>query len=116
MDVDVSSDFATFLAWPSQTLTAESFSYRYRSCRRYADQKDQHFRLALDRVSKGGDRLFNLNVTSKDKAEQLLHDNAIAGYIVVESPIAGCQQPGLNQNIIKVYWLLFKRHLLLKQY
>jgi ABC-2 type transport system permease protein len=67
-------------------------------------QKDQHFRLALDRVSKGGDRLFNLNVTSKDKAEQLLHDNAIAGYIVVESPIKlVVNKSGLNQNIIKSF-------------
>lgn len=67
-------------------------------------QKDQYFRLALDRVSKGDDRLFNLNVTSKDKAEQLLHDNAIAGYIVVESPIKlVVNKSGLNQNIVKSF-------------
>jgi ABC-2 type transport system permease protein len=67
-------------------------------------QEDQYFRPALDKVSKGDGRLFNLNVTSKDKAEQLLNDNVIAGYIVVESPIKlVVNKSGLNQNIIKSF-------------
>jgi ABC-2 type transport system permease protein len=67
-------------------------------------QGNQYFRSALNEASKGGNRLFNLAVTSKDKADQLLNDNAIDGYIVVESPIKlVVNKSGLNQNIIKSY-------------
>lgn len=67
-------------------------------------QKDQYFKVVLNEVSKGDNRLFNLNVTSRDEAERLLNDNAVAGYIVVESPIKlVVNKSGLNQNIIKSF-------------
>ncbi|NSW91923.1 MAG: ABC transporter permease [Firmicutes bacterium] len=65
-------------------------------------QEDQYFRSALNEVSQGYDRLFNLVVVSKDKAEQLLNDNLIAGYIVVETPLKlVVNKSGMNQSIIK---------------
>lgn len=67
-------------------------------------QKDQFFKLALDKVSKGGDRLFNLNITTKSEAEKMLNNNKIAGYIVVEPPIKlVVNKSGFNQNIIKSF-------------
>ncbi|HHW30596.1 MAG TPA: ABC transporter permease [Clostridiaceae bacterium] len=67
-------------------------------------QKDQSFRLALEQVSKGNDRLFNLNIVTKSEAEKMLNDNKIAGYIIVESPIKlVVNKSGFDQNIIKSF-------------
>ena len=64
---------------------------------------DQNFRLVLNEVSQGDDRLFNLTVVAlKDEADQLLDDNSIAGYIVVETPLKlVVNKSGMNQSIIK---------------
>ncbi len=67
-------------------------------------QKDTDFKSILDGVSNGENRLFNLTVASKDKADQLLKDNKISGYIVVGSPIKlVVNKSGLSQTIIKSF-------------
>jgi ABC-2 type transport system permease protein len=67
-------------------------------------QKDQFFKLALEEVSNGDDKLFNLNITTKDEAVKMLNENRIAGYIIVEQPIKLIfNKSGLNQNIIKSF-------------
>lgn len=67
-------------------------------------QSDQSFKTALNEASQGNDQLFNLNVTPKNKAKQLLNNNSIAGYIVVENPIRlVVNKSGFNQNIIKSF-------------
>lgn len=67
-------------------------------------QNDEYFKTALNEASRGNDRLFNLIITSRDKAEQLLNENAIAGYIVVGNPIKlVVNKSGMNQSIIKSF-------------
>jgi len=67
-------------------------------------QSDRHFKAALDEASKGDGRLFNLTVTSKDNADELLNENKIAGYIVVEEPIKlVVNKSGINQAIVKSF-------------
>lgn len=67
-------------------------------------QSNQYFKTALNEASQGDDKLFNLKVTSKDNADQLLNNNSIAGYIVVETPIKlVVNKSGFNQNIIKSF-------------
>lgn len=66
--------------------------------------ENQYFRSALNKVSEGDGRLFNLTITSEDKARQLLNDNSIAGYIVVETPLKlVVNKSGINQSIIKIF-------------
>jgi len=67
-------------------------------------QNNHYFKAALDKVSKGDDRLFNLTLTSNAEADRLLNDNEIAGYIVVEEPIRlVVSKSGMNQSIIKSF-------------
>jgi len=67
-------------------------------------RNNEYFKAALNEASKGADRLFNLTVTSKDKADQLLNENAIVGYIVVEEPIKlVVNKSGIDQSIIKSF-------------
>ncbi|HEY8499479.1 MAG TPA: ABC transporter permease, partial [Clostridia bacterium] len=44
--------------------------------------KNESFRLALEEVSTGDGRLFNLSKTTVDEANELLDKNLIDGYIV----------------------------------
>lgn len=70
--------------------------------KQYPDE--QYFMSALDEVSNGDDRLFNLTVASMDKADQLLKDNSIDGYIIVEDPVRlVVNKSGMEQNIIKSF-------------
>jgi ABC-2 type transport system permease protein len=63
---------------------------------------DVSFKTAMEEVSKGEDRLFNLTVTSEQNAERLLQDNSIAGYIVAGNPPKlVVNKSGMNQSIIK---------------
>ena len=67
-------------------------------------QKNQNFKLTLEENSKGSDRLFNLQAVQKDKAEQLLEDNKIKGYITVDSSIKlTVGSSGISQSIIKSF-------------
>lgn len=69
-----------------------------------AYHNEKSFKSALDEVSKGDDRLFNLTLASKDQAEKLLDDNSIVGYISVEDPIKlVVTKSGMNQTIIKSF-------------
>ncbi|HHW49197.1 MAG TPA: ABC transporter permease [Clostridiaceae bacterium] len=67
-------------------------------------QNNHYFKAALDEVSKGDDRLFNMTVVSNAEADRLLFDNEIEGYIVVEEPIRlVVSKSGMNQAIIKSF-------------
>jgi ABC-2 type transport system permease protein len=67
-------------------------------------QSDINFKMVLNDVSKGDGRLFNLTVTSKEKAIQLLNDNKIKGYILVSTPTKLIvSKSGIAQNIIKSF-------------
>jgi len=66
--------------------------------------KDKNFRAALEEVSTGDERLFNLSETTIDEANELLNKNHISGYIIVETPIKlVVNNSGLNQSIIKSF-------------
>jgi ABC-2 type transport system permease protein len=66
--------------------------------------KDDNFKLALNSVSTGDDRLFNLKMASEDEADALLEDNAIAGYVVVDSPLRlVVNKTGTDQSILKSF-------------
>ena len=45
-------------------------------------QQEEYFQAALKTVSEGDKPLFDLTVTSLDKARQMLEEDAIAGYIL----------------------------------
>lgn len=65
-------------------------------------QSNTNFKSVLEEVSKGDDRLFNLTVATEDKAEEMLKNNKITGYIQVDSTIRLIvNKSGLNQNIVK---------------
>lgn len=65
---------------------------------------DISFKTAMEEVSRGEDRLFNLTVTSEQNAERRLDDNSITGYIVVETPLKlVVKKSGINQSIIKSF-------------
>lgn len=67
-------------------------------------QNNIFFKAALNEVSKGDDRLFNLMEVTEEEAERLLSSNSIDGYITVGSSlklIVG--KSGINQNIIKSF-------------
>jgi len=75
-------------------------------------QSNYSFKRALEEVSQGDDRLFNLTTASRERCDQLLNNNSIEGYIFVENTentIAEKQiklvvkESGLNQNIIKSF-------------
>ncbi|HHY39952.1 MAG TPA: ABC transporter permease [Syntrophaceticus sp.] len=75
-------------------------------------QSNYSFKRALEEVSQGDDRLFNLTTASRDRCDQLLNNNSIDGYILVENveniyaekPIKlVVKESGFNQNIIKSF-------------
>ncbi len=67
-------------------------------------QQNATFKSVITDASNGDDRLFNLTVASKDKAEQLLKDNKVMGYIVGGEPIKlVVNKSGLSQTIIKSF-------------
>lgn len=67
-------------------------------------QHNEKFKLALDKVSNGDDRLFNLSAVSMEEADEMLRNNKIDGYIIVEQPIKlVVNKSGLNQSIIKSF-------------
>lgn len=69
-----------------------------------ANYQNDYFKEALNSASQGEKRLFNLTVTSKEKAEQLLNNNSIKGYIIVEDPIKlVVKESGTYQSIIKSF-------------
>ena len=66
--------------------------------------KNKSFREALEEVSTGDERLFNLSETTIDEANELLNENLIDGYIVVEMPIKlVVNNSGINQSIVKSF-------------
>lgn len=66
--------------------------------------KNKSFRAALEEVSTGDGKLFNLSETTVDEADKLLNENLIDGYIVVEMPIKlVVNNSGVNQSIIKSF-------------
>lgn len=67
-------------------------------------QHNEKFKLALDKVSAGDDRLFNLSAVSMEEADEMLRNNKIDGYIIVEQPIKlVVNKSSLNQSIIKSF-------------
>lgn len=67
-------------------------------------QENESFQQAMDEVSTGEDRLFNLTMVSADEADNLLMDNRISGYIFAEEPIQlVVSKSGMNQSIIKSF-------------
>lgn len=75
-------------------------------------QNHHSFKRALEEVSQGDDRLFNLATASRGRCDQLLDNNSIDGYILVENieninaekPIRlVVKRSGFNQNIIKSF-------------
>ena len=48
-------------------------------------QSHHSFKTALKEASQGDDRLFNLKQHPRDRSEQLLNNNSIDGYILVDS-------------------------------
>ncbi|MGE5614190.1 MAG: ABC transporter permease [Bacillota bacterium] len=65
---------------------------------------DISFRTAMEEVSKGDDRLFNLTVAPEQDAERMLEDNSIAGYIIAGNPPKlVVKKSGMNQSIIKSF-------------
>ena len=67
-------------------------------------QENENFRNVLNEVSSGDGRLFNLTETSAEKADKLLMDNSISGYIVVDEQIRMVvSKAGMRQSIIKSF-------------
>lgn len=88
-------------------------------------KEDEYLGIALEKASKGEERLFNLKFTSEDEAKRLLDEGSIKGYIeagstglassvgsdalVGSANSAGLpiklvvKEPGLSQSIIKSY-------------
>lgn len=67
-------------------------------------QKNESFRLTMDEVSTGDDRLFNLTVVSMEEADKLLRENAISGYIIPEVQMKlVVSKSGMYQSIIQSF-------------
>lgn len=67
-------------------------------------RQDKNFKSAVEKLSSGDDRLFNLSVVSREEADDMLKNNIIDGYIIAGWPIKlVVNQSGLNQNIIKSF-------------
>jgi ABC-type multidrug transport system, permease component len=67
-------------------------------------QNNHSFKTALEGASTGSDKLFNLQAVQKDKAEQLLADNKVKGYITVASDIKlTVANSGISESIIKSF-------------
>jgi len=58
----------------------------------------------LDNVSSGEDKLFDVTYTSQTKADQLLDDSEITGYLLLQpEPILVAKDSGIEQSIIKSF-------------
>lgn len=67
-------------------------------------QQNKDFKTVLEKISTDSDRTFNLTATTKEKADKLLDDNKISGYITVDKEIKlTVKQSGINQSIIKAF-------------
>ncbi|HEX2986525.1 MAG TPA: ABC transporter permease [Caproiciproducens sp.] len=73
-------------------------------------QQNEGFRAVLDDVSKGDDRIFNLTVTEKGKADRLLNEGKIKGYITVGPQIGmTVNDSGFGQTVIKSFLDSYQR-------
>ena len=73
-------------------------------------QQNQDFKSVLDGVSTGSSRMFNLTATTKQKADELLNDGKIKGYITVGSEIGlTVTDSGLSQSIVKSFLDRYKK-------
>jgi len=67
-------------------------------------RKDENFKAALEKASTGNDRLFNVSVVSGEKADEMLMNSEIDGYIIVDWPIRlVVSKSGMKQTIIKTF-------------
>jgi len=67
-----------------------------------AYQKNENFKSFLTEHSQGEEKLFNINLATKEEAEKLLDNNKVVGYIIVDSQIGlVVKNSGLSQSIIK---------------
>lgn len=67
-------------------------------------QNDQTFQTALTGAAIGDNRMFNLTLASHDKAEQLLEDKKISGYLLVDQqPLLVVREAGVKESIIKSF-------------
>lgn len=67
-----------------------------------AYQKDENFKIFLTENSQGEDKLFNINLATKEEAEKVLDDGKVVGYIIVDSQIdLVVEKSGLKQTIVK---------------
>ena len=67
-------------------------------------RQDAPFRQALQTVSKGNGRLFDLTETTKDNADELLKENKIYGYLTAGSPVGvTVKAAGYEQSILKSF-------------
>lgn len=67
-------------------------------------RQDGNFRAALEKVSTGDGRLFNVSVVSIEEADKMLKNNQIDGYIVVDRQIKMVvSKTGFRQTIIKTF-------------
>jgi len=73
-----------------------------------AYQKDEYFKDFLtkhsqeSKASSGQNKLFNINLATKEEAEKLLDNGKVVGYIIVDSQInLVVKNSGLSQSIIK---------------
>lgn len=66
--------------------------------------ENEFFRTALEEVSRGDDRLFNLTLATEEEAGKLLDDGAIKGYIKAGDQIElVVRESGIYQSIIKTF-------------
>lgn len=69
-----------------------------------SDKFDENviFKEALDSLSEGDDKLFDIKYTGLDKAKQLLEDDDITGYLVFDDGInITVSSSGINETILK---------------
>jgi len=67
-------------------------------------KKDVYFDKALESVSQGENKLFDVTYTSKENAEKLLKENKIEGYIYLDGGVnLIVKNSGINESIIKVF-------------
>lgn len=67
-------------------------------------QNDQALQTALTEASTGKQKLFELTLTSQDKAEQLLTEQKISGYLLIDKePVLVVRKAGIRESIIKSF-------------
>ncbi len=66
-------------------------------------QKDDSFQKFLNNATQGDKKLFNVKVTTKAEAEELLDNGKVAGYIIDDSQIKMVvKESNMSQSIIKI--------------